>query len=222
MLISVITTRAKDILQDTTSIRWPEEELFRWISDAQREVVLYRPEAYVSNTSVQLTAQSSKQNVPTEAVRLLDVVRNMGSDGTTAGRAIRLVSREIMDAQNPNWHVSTPNAVIQHFIFDARDPKTFYVYPRPNAAVYVEAILSMVPPDITSNSQSLVVPDIFANPILDYTLFRAYTKDSEYAGNAQRAMAHYQSFANAMGIKGNVDTQFGPTANSPLNPNSPN
>ena len=45
------------------------------------------------------------------------------------------------------------------------------------------------------------VPDIYGNALQDYILYRAYTKDSEYAGNAQRAVAHYTAFANSLGIE---------------------
>jgi branched-subunit amino acid ABC-type transport system permease component len=46
---------------------------------------------------------------------------------------------------------------------------------------------------------------VYANCILDYVLYRSYQKDSEFAGNAQRAMMHYQSFANALGVKTQAD-----------------
>lgn len=221
MQASVILSRAKDILQDITSVRWTEAELMRWLSDAQREVVLYRPEACVSNASVALAANSTKQSLPANALRLLDITRNMGANGATPGRAIRLVHREIMDAQTPDWHTATASSEVLHYMFDARDPKNFYVYPRPSSTLYVEAIYSIAPTEIVTSTQTLSVEDIFANVLLDYLLYRAYTKDSDYAGNGQRAVAHYQAFANALGIKGNIDVQFGPTANSPLNPNYP-
>lgn len=221
MLASAILTRARDILQDTTSVRWVESELLRWLSDGQREVVLYRPEACSTNTNITLVVSTTKQTIPAAALRLLDIVRNMGTNGTTPGRAIRMVAREIMDAQSPDWHTQTAAGEIKHFLFDVRDPKTFYVYPRPNAALQIEAIYSLTPNEITSESQALQVPDVFANVLLDLVLFRAYLKDASYAGNGARAVAHYQAAANALDIKGNIDVQFGPTANSPMNPNSP-
>ncbi|MCK7581011.1 MAG: hypothetical protein MZV65_38935 [Chromatiales bacterium] len=52
--------------------------------------------------------------------------------------------------------------------------------------------------------------DIYANAILDYVLYRAYSKDAEYAANAQRAALHYQAFTNALGVKTQVDTNNDP------------
>ena len=49
------------------------------------------------------------------------------------------------------------------------------------------------------------LPDIFANAVMDFVLFRAYTKDAEFASNAQLAGQHYQLFLNGVTGKGQVD-----------------
>lgn len=220
MIASEVIDRVRNILQDTTGVRWVDSELIQWINDAQREVVMYRPEAYSVNTNFQMTAGQTKQTLPVAALRLLDVVRNLGN-GATPGRAIRIINREIMDAQRPNWHSDTAEAEVKHYMFDSRDPRTFYVYPKPSSAYWVELVYTAVPTTLTSTTGAITVRDDFANALVDYVCFRAYTKDAEYAANGQRALAHYQAFATAMGIKSQVDAAFGPASNSPLNPNNP-
>jgi hypothetical protein len=221
MLASVIITRATDILQDTTSVRWPTDELLRWASDAQREIVLYKPEASVTNTTLSLTTNQTKQSLPSTALTLISIVRNMGTNGATPGRAVRLIQREVLDAQLPNWHSETGAAETKHYMFDNRDPRTFYVYPKPSGTLYLECVYSVAPTDLTSTSQALSLNDIYANIILDYMLYRAYSKDAEYAENVQRALAHYTAFSNALGIKTRNDNEKSPNANSPMNPNHP-
>jgi hypothetical protein len=221
MLASTIIRRVGDIAQDATNVRWPEEELLRWLTDAQREVVLYRPEANVRHEGITLTAQRSKQTLPEGGMALLDVIRNLGADGSTFGRAIRVVAREILDSQLPEWHAAPPAAEIKHFVFDKRDPKTFYVWPRPNGPVQVEAMFQAAPAEVTSMDDTLDLPDVYANALVDYVLYRAYSKDAEYAGNAQRAVAHYQAFKDALGLMTAVETAYAPTTNSVLNPNYP-
>ena len=53
----------------------------------------------------------------------------------------------------------------------------------------------------TAVTGNISVPDIYGNVVQDYVLFRAYSKDSTYAGNGNRAQAHYTMFANALGIE---------------------
>ena len=57
------------------------------------------------------------------------------SGGATGGRAIRLVSWDILDTQNPDWHDptvtgdATHGTTPKHYLFDENDPLNFYVYP---------------------------------------------------------------------------------------------
>ena len=62
--------RIQDILQDTTSVRWPEAELLRYINDAQREVTNLRPES-TATTSNMVCVAGTKQALPSVVSGLL-------------------------------------------------------------------------------------------------------------------------------------------------------
>jgi hypothetical protein len=217
-----IIRRVVETLQDNTSVRWPVNELVRYLNDGQREIVLYRPDAMVTNASVSLVA-GSKQSLPTNGIKLIEFFRN------TAGnkRAVRLVNREILDSQSPGWHNLPGVTEILHFMYDPRDPKIFYVYPpAASTGASLDGAYAALPEDITEPTDgalytavtgNISVPDIYGNVIQDYVLYRAYTKDSEYASNAARAQAHYAAFANALGIEMKATVNFQPT--SVANPN---
>jgi hypothetical protein len=219
-----IIRRVVETLQDNTSVRWPVSELVRYLNDGQREIVMYRPDAMVTNASVSLVA-GSKQALPANGTKLIEVVRN----STGGQRSVRMVNREILDAQSPNWHNIAGSTEVLHFMYDPRDPKVFYVYP-PAAAdgASLDIVYAALPTDITEPAAgatftavtgNISVPDIYGNVLQDYILYRAYTKDSEYAGNAQRAQAHYAGFANALGVELRATVNFQPNPSS--NPNRP-
>lgn len=211
--IASLLVRAGDLLQDVTNIRWTQDEMLRWVNDGQREIVLQRPEASAVNGPV-LLAAGTKQTLPALGLRLLDLPRNMGVGGATPGRAIRLVQREVLDAQLPDWHSGTASVPVKHFMFDERNPRNYYVYPPVPAspAAYAEAIYSTSPTDCTLNG-NLNLDDIYGNVILDYILYRCYSKDAEYAANATRAVGYYQVFASALGIKKSEDMNSSPNKN---------
>ena len=160
--ISIID-RSETTLQDTTNTRWPFQELLNYLNDGQREIVLQKPEAYVKNELALLTPGAAKQSIPTSGIVLLDVTRNMGtaSNESTPGRAIRIASKEILDAQIPDWSYATNSlGYIQHYMFDPRDPKHYYVYPKaPGSAHYVEMIFSAAPTDVQLLSVTTAVND---------------------------------------------------------------
>lgn len=209
-----IIDRAAIILQDTTHVRWPDtDELLLWLNDAQREVVLRKPEAYAQNEVVALLA-GTKQSIPTAGIALLDIIRNMGTGGATPGRAITRIDREILDEQRPDWHTETASAVTKHFMFDPRDPRHFYVYPAQAASPgQVEMVYSSAPTDLSALGDTITLDDIYAGVLLDYVLFRAYSKDADLSNTAPaRAVAHYQSFEASLGVKGAVDASSNPNA----------
>jgi hypothetical protein len=211
-----ILGRASIILQDSTNVRFPNDELLKFFNDAQKEVVLHRPDANMQNVNDFTCVAGSKQTIPTTGLRLVDVVRNVG------GRAITQVDRKILDETLPNWHETTADGTrkIEHFIFDPADPKHFYVYPKATTAFQLEIVFSAAPSDISisnfnTDTTTISVDDVYANSLLDYILYRAYQKDSEFAGNAQRSMMHYQGFTNALGVKTQVDAAVTPMPSSP-------
>lgn len=200
--------RAETVLQDTTNTRWAQAELLSYLNDAQREIVMQRPDAKVTNATLTCAA-SSKQTLPSGALRLIDIIRN------TNGKAITQIDRKILDVQNPSWHTGSANTVVEHFMYDPADPKNFYVYPVPANSVQIEIAYSQSTTDITianySTSTDVIgLDDTYSNAILDYMLYRSYQKDSDFAGNMQKVATHYQSFANSIGLKTRADLVITP------------
>lgn len=214
--VQSVIDRAQTVLQDTTGVRWPVVgELVLWINDAQREIALLKPDASAANDTITLVA-GTKQSIPSGGNRLLKAVRNMSAGSGGAGRrAVRLVDREVLDAQTPDWHDPSVGgdaahaSVVKHYIYDEANPRNFYVYPGVSGSAYLEIIYSANPSAVTQ-SGNLSIPDIFANAIMNYVLYMAYMKDAEFAGNAQRASSHYQLFTASVTGKGQVDAVTNP------------
>lgn len=207
-------------LQDTTGIRWPDStELLGWLNDGQREVLVFKPNANVVNASVQLVA-GTKQALPADGIQLIDVVRNMGSNGTTPGNAIRIAMREILDAQAPNWHTETPSATTKHYMYTPLDPKRFYVYPPSNAAGHVELVYSAIPAKVAALNNTITIDDIYSNVLVDYVLYRAYSKDTDYAANPARASACQAAYTASLTGKTQAEVIVNPNTTAPANPNA--
>jgi len=203
--VATIVSRVQNILQDTAGIRWLQQEIVDWINDAQREVVLFKPDANAIN-SVMVLVVGTRQTIPAGGNRLLRVIRNMSAlSGGVGRRAVRIVEREILDAQVPSWHDPTVTgdaahgAVVKHYAYDEQNPTNFYVYPGILTAntAWLEIVYSG-DPTIVIYTDNISIPDIYANAIQDYVLYRAYSKDADYTANQDRANVHYQLFASTV------------------------
>lgn len=204
---SIIKNVVIDTLVDYTSVRWPIDEIARIFNDGQLDICVHRPDAQVVTASIALAA-GTKQTLPTGATKLIDIPRN------TAGnkRSITKCPMSLLNEQIPNWHGLTGVTEILHFMYDERDDRTFYVYPPAagSGSPSVEATYAALPTDITipatggdytTVTGNMSLPDIFANALKNYIAYRCYAKDSETASNASRATAHYQLYANDLGIE---------------------
>jgi hypothetical protein len=204
ILASAIISRAQTILQDVGAVRWTTLELLDWLNDAQREIVTLRPGANAKSVSVQLAA-GTKQTIPTDGIVFMDVIRNMGTDGTTPGSPVRPTTRFQLDTQLPTWHTDPTLAEIEHFWFDPQLPKVFWVYPQSDGSHRVELQYAAVPTVIANTSTAIGLDDIYANVMLDGVLYRAFSKDTEHEGNEARAAAHRMAFENTLGLKAEAD-----------------
>ena len=207
-----IIDRVSVVLQDVTNIRWPVTELIDWLNDGQRDVALYKPNAFVQNIDVTLVP-GTKQTIPADGNSLVSVVRN------TNGYAIRLAAREILDAQCPDWHLpNKASARVVHYTYTEHNPKTFYVYPPSPGGNQVEIIYNAAPANCTIGG-NLSIDDIYASPLVDYVLYRAYSKDSEYTTDEKNAASYYNSFLMAIKGKAGAEAATDPNANGKGNPN---
>lgn len=207
-----IIDRARHLLQDIAAERWGDTELVLWINDACKYIEVQRPDACAVNAAMSLAA-GTKQSIAgltPPGVRLLDVVRNVG------GRAITLVDRNELDTYRPTWHTDTA-AATENYVYDNRDPKTFYVHPPASAGAQIEVIYSRVPAEITVGTvgDALPLDDLYLDAVLNYVLFRAYAKDADATQNAELATAYLQACNTSLGVRTSADVAASPDLNSP-------
>lgn len=218
-----IIRRVEFVLQDT-NIRWPRLELQNWLNESYLAITLLRPDANAKSGTFTCSAGSRQDitDVFPSALRLLDVTRNLAS--TSDYKVIRIVSRSVLDDQRPSWHAETGTVNIQHYTHDTRQPKEFFVYPPATTAAQIEVVYADAPgqhalsetdldPD-GSNTEVIKLDDIYMSPIIDWVLYRAYSKDAEYGANEARAAASYSAFNSALGAKTQVDAAIAPVATS--------
>lgn len=208
--------RVRDLIQDVSKVRWSDTELTNYLNDGRRDLAVARPDLFSETVDLTLVV-GTKQAVPSDGTRFVDAIRNV-SDAGAIGRSVRIIEREVLDAQAPDWHAEPTARVIKHFMYDEREPKTFYVYPPAIAGNKLTIVYTKAPVDITSGDldSALVLSkeDIFASALVDYIVYRCLSKDAEFAANAQRAVMHYQAFANVVGLGNKKRFTYSPNINN--------
>jgi hypothetical protein len=200
-IANAVISRASTLLLDVTGIRWPATELLIYLCDGQREAASIKPNIYVKFATPML-APGPRQSMPADARELRAIARNVN------GAAIRPVSRDLMDAHIPNWYAAQAKSTVQHTMYTDMEPLAFYVFPPQPATGMgsVEMSYYAIPADIGLND-ALLIPDTYIGALVDYILYRAFSKDSEYAANAEVAQGYLTSFTESLAGKAAVEKQ---------------
>lgn len=226
--------------------RWTQRELVSWLNDSQKAIAKYMPSSCSRVDAIKL-APGTKQSIekilaasilpgdgttPTDVYGhyLQSVIRNMGSNGSTAGNSVRIVDREVLDANSPNWH-STTGTSVSSYTFDPRHPKIFYVSPGvPAGGLWVEVSYLANPVEVSASGSygmdgndttKISVDDKYVDDMVNYILARAYMKDAEFAANGNLAQAHAGMFTSSINGQVAALTGVNPNLQSlPLNPNT--
>ena len=173
-----------------------------YLNDAQRTLVLVRPDANASIEAAALVA-GTKQALPTGATRLLGVTRNMGANGTTVGRVVQMSDRATQDQINLDWHTATAASPVREVYYD--DKKTslnYFVSPPAVSPWYLELEVSRPPTDVAdAATDDITLSDVYAGPLQAWMLFRAYALATQALGQFQKAQFQLSHFFNLLGVK---------------------
>lgn len=190
-------------LQDAAGVRWPATELVRYLHDGQRAIAQKRPDQTATTVTFTPTAAGTRHTLPAGAASLIDIPRNAAG----RKRAITKVDQNVLDATTPDWQSMAPAAEVIHFCHDLRDPLTFLTYPPAAATASLQLVYSAYPaasavaagPAASTVTGNIDLPDQWGLALRHYVLFRAWSKDGEFGGNAQLAASHLQLFKAELG-----------------------
>ena len=206
VLASEILGKADVVLLDTAKTRWPDAEKLEYLNDGQRQLVIYKPDAFVVN-DVFVLAAGTKQSIPdgtgslAEGIALVKIVRNMGlTPGNTPGAAITPIGADFLDNYNPDWHTESQVVAVKNYIYDDSDPTKFYVTPPNTGTGFVEGIYSALPGAVATVATAITLSDIYQDALRNYILFRCYDKDAALSPlNASRSIEKFNLFVGALG-----------------------
>jgi hypothetical protein len=199
---------ASTILTDVTNVRWPVEELLGWLNEAYLAFVTVKPDCLPKIQEMNST-EGTLQKIPADGVRLLEVIKDNGKN------IITVVERDVMDAAHRAWEQDVPSLAIDHYVFDEMSPKEFRLAPPAAVGVSVTIRYAYIPEvhliaGYDDDSSVIRIGDEYRPALMDYILYRALSKDADFAGSAQRAMGHLQAASSYLGAELKMDIMTSP------------
>jgi len=255
VLMRDVLWRASTLLQDTDPqfYRNAEHDMVDAVIDAQVAIAKFVPGACARVDAVRLVpgtlqtidpipaefckpGDGSTPALPIAGTLLLDPICNMGADGLTPGRMVRVVPGKAQDSQDPNWHASV-GTVIKAIVYDPATPRQFYTVPGVHATTPVWLRLSYtaqplkIPNTGTAGSplyayagastQTITIADEYLADIVNYVVAVMCMKPSEWA-DASKGAAFAGMFTGSLNAKvlaitgSNPNLQFQQFAPTPV------
>lgn len=200
------------LLDEGATKRWSDDDLTLFYNSAILQLALVRPDSTAKTASV-LLAAGTRQSLPSDGLRLIDIPRNMGADGLTPGAAIIKAERAQLDTYNRTWHTDAAG-IAKNFTYDERNPKVFYVTPKSDGTGYAEIVYSAAPARVlTANigSTNIAVDDVYYGSLKDWMLREAYQIEVSLVSET-RARTYERSFYQSLGLKYQTDRAASPSA----------
>lgn len=180
--------------------------LLDFLNAAIRAVALLRPDATAQTKAVCLSA-GARQKIPSDALTLIELVRNMGSDGDTAGTAIAIMAVDVVAGMAS----FVPSGVsVQQYAYDRMtNPQIFWVYPpvSDTEEVWVEMTYSAIPKEVNDPEELLPVPDVFSQALVHHMLAAILGGDNE-ASSSAKAQYHVSLWNGLMDMQQRVAAQW--------------
>jgi hypothetical protein len=240
MLVRDHIEAVQDILQDNKPAfaRWPEKAMVRWINFGQMALAKYLPQVSSRTDTIlmqpgtlqsfaNVLASHIKTNTATDGIALMRIVRNMGIDGVTPGKAVRgPVDRYSKDALEPDWHSETDH-VTREFVFDKQRPTEAWISPGAPAdlPVWLQIEWMRYPVKLADGgapgsekytaagalaSVALEIPDQYAEDLLHYVVAMLLLKGSKDFQNMPKAQYHAGLFLQSINAQSAVQTGVNP------------
>ncbi|RLC59595.1 MAG: hypothetical protein DRI30_00200 [Chloroflexi bacterium] len=135
---------------------------------------------------------------------MVDVIKNV-----VDGSAIHQTDYALVDMLSSTWRAATAGAA-ENFFYNENNPKEFEVYPPQTGGELIEIVYNAQPGDATI-SGSIVIDDMYADSLIDYIAYRAFSKDTEdSATELARATAFFRAFLFGIGQKDATDAGIQP------------
>lgn len=200
--VNSLLERAARELIDTAHTGWTSEDLLSYYHSAIAALATVRPALFARAQAFTCRA-GTRQTLPSEAVTFIGVNRNQ------SGRVITRVAQTQLDAMDPDWINSQGATAAEAYVFDDRQPRTFWLYPGVVAGTGGDLVVSVLPDPVTltalEQDVALPVDDSYVTPCLDWILYRAFLRDGEDAANTARAERYVQAVTQYLGLKGQAE-----------------
>lgn len=182
-------------LNDANGESWSLTELLTYLNDGLQVMTQYVPREFTTVVTQTLVA-GAKQDLPAQGLFIIEVLAAVDSDDSYLDVPFE-TSKQNLSLGNASWRQAAPG-VTEEWAKDPQDPTIYWVSPPAvnNAKLEIEFVQR---PATLNINGVLTISKPYEAALADYVLHRAFSKDTDYAGNGGLASLHWNKFLTGVG-----------------------
>lgn len=196
---SIIASVRTTLLDNFAGVKaYSDAELLLAINSCSSWILNGDPSANVVTEEMNLVV-GIHQHASADIVRILDIwgnavpsVSEVVEGVTYSGTApLRYVDTAKYRYALQDWGAAEPKTIAVNVVFDDNDPRHFIVFPPNNGSGKVTITASKIPAQVNTISESLAMPALYLEAYVNYTLYKALSRDGEDQSNTAAASAYF-------------------------------
>lgn len=194
MKISELIDQVAAQIVDVNHVRWTRPELLDFLNMGLSSLIIKRPD--IARTTATQIADTAKINIPDDAYSIITL-------NHVNNRAVQFVDINKLNQLNPEWRNDIGAPLL--WTRNELDNESFYLYPAPDQGYEMEVVYAKAI-KVESETEDFPIKQIYSSILFDYMIYRAFAKDSEQPGEAEKARYHLMVFKDALGDKDAADS----------------
>lgn len=192
MIVSDIITRVRRTFGDEAAVQVQDEDIIRWINDAQIEIVKNNEAALQKTGFVDLVANQAVYTLPTDLL-ILRALRFKYST-MTSFTALKYKSVQQFDELVDGWDGTLygSGSPIYYTMFEGQ--ATLFPTPDTSTTSGLKVLYNQKPTDVVLTSDSPSLPLIYHNSLVTYCMWQASLLDEDH----DPAVMYQANFKNDM------------------------
>lgn len=177
MLVSDVILRVRRTFGDEAAVQVTDDDIIRWINDAQIEIVRKNESALQKTGYVNLVANQATYTLPTDLL-ILRLLRFKYTD-MLSFNTIKYKNMQEFDESLDGWDGTAYSSGPPQFFTMYEDKATLFPIPDQSATNGLKVLYNQKPADVSAPGDSLSLPAIYHPTIRNYCLWQASLLDED-------------------------------------------
>lgn len=200
MITSDIIIRVRRVFGDEAAVQVTDDDILRWINDAQIEVIKNNEDALPATGLIDLVANQSTYALPTDLLILRSL--RFKVPGMLSFSNLRYKNMQEFDDSIDGWD-GTAFGSASPVYFTKYDGNVI-LFPTPDTAMVggLKVLYNQKPTDVTLTSSPLALPILYHNTIFKYCMWQASLQDEDH----EPALMYQNNFKTDLNTLSNTET----------------